>query len=60
MPYPVRYSTMAYIEYEEIIGYIFAKYGSLVAANVDIYFNKVIDQISINPFLYPQSDKKRI
>jgi|SRR3989304_5257812 len=59
MPYPVRYSTRAHIEYEEILEYVSNKFGILVAAKVDAYFEGVIDQISINPFLYPYSDKKK-
>jgi plasmid stabilization system protein ParE len=58
MSYPVRYSTRAYIEYEEILDYVFKKFGAEIAAKVDTYFEEVIDQITINPFLYPYSDKK--
>lgn len=36
MPYPVRYSTRSFLEYEEII-----------------------DQITINPRLFPYSDKQK-
>lgn len=59
MPYPVRYSTRAYIEYDELIDYIFKEFGTLVAIKVDTYFEEVIDQIAINPLLYPYSDKKK-
>lgn len=57
MPYQVRYSTRAYIEYEEILDYVVEKFGSKVAAKADVHFEEVIDQISINPNLYPYSDK---
>jgi len=57
MPYPVRYSTRAYIEYEDILEYVSGKFGITVAMKVDAYFEEVIDQISINPFLYPNSGK---
>ncbi len=57
MPYQVRYSTRASTEYEEILNYVVGKFGLQVAAKVDINFEEVIDQISINPFLYPYSDK---
>ncbi len=53
MPYPVRYSTRAYIEYEEILEYVSGKFGTLVAARVDMYFEEIIDQIAINQLLYP-------
>jgi plasmid stabilization system protein ParE len=59
MTYPVRYSTRAYVEYEEILEYVSGKFGILVAANVDLYFEEVIDQIAINPLLYPYSNKKK-
>lgn len=59
MPYPVRYSTRAYIEYDELIDYVFKEFGALVAIKVDAYFEEVIDQITINPLLYPYSDKKK-
>ncbi|MGF7138247.1 type II toxin-antitoxin system RelE/ParE family toxin [Roseimarinus sediminis] len=58
MPYPVRYSTRSSEEYEEILDYVFNKFGAAVAAKVDMCFEKVIDQIAINPNLYPYSDKK--
>jgi plasmid stabilization system protein ParE len=59
MPYPVRYSTRAYSEYDDIIDFVFKNYGPLIAAKVDMYFEEVIDQITLNPFLYPYSDKKK-
>lgn len=59
MPYPVRYSTRALIEYENILEYISGKFGITVAAKVDTYFEDVVTQISINPFLYPCSDKRK-
>lgn len=59
MAYPVRYSTRAYIEYEDILEYISGKFGIAIAAKVDTYFEEVINQISINPFLYPYSNKKK-
>jgi plasmid stabilization system protein ParE len=59
MPYSIRYSTRAYIEYEEILDYVLKKFGHEVAAKVDTYFEDVIDNIAINPFLYPYSDKKK-
>lgn len=59
MSYPVRYSSRAYIEYESILTYIFDKFGTESALKVDIYFEEVINQISINPYLYPYSDKRK-
>ena len=59
MAYPVRYSTLAYIEYEDILEYISGKFGIAIAAKVDTYFEEVVNQTSINPFLYPYSDKKK-
>lgn len=59
MPYPVQYSTRAYIEYENILEYVFSKFGNNIAAKVDIYFEEIVTQISINPFLYPCSDKNK-
>ncbi|MBI9036186.1 MAG: type II toxin-antitoxin system RelE/ParE family toxin [Bacteroidales bacterium] len=57
MPYQVRYSTRAYNEYENILDYVVEKFGSNTAAKVDMHFEEVIDQISINLLLYPYSDK---
>jgi plasmid stabilization system protein ParE len=51
MPYPIRYSTRSNKEYEEIHHYVFNAFGAVVAAKVDAYFDKVIDQIAINPNL---------
>lgn len=59
MPYPVRYSQRAYIEYEDLIEYVFNNFGIAVAAKVDTYFEQVVNQISINPLLYPCSEKKK-
>jgi len=59
MPYQIRYSTRAYIEYEELLEYVSGKFGIVKAAEVDLYFEEVIDQISINPLLYPYSNKKK-
>jgi plasmid stabilization system protein ParE len=59
MPYQVRYSTRASVEYEEILDYVVGKFGLQVAAKVDMHLEEVIDQISINPYLYPYSDKMK-
>ena len=53
MPYPVRYSTRASTEYEEILEYVIKRFGFDVAAKVDAHFEEIIDHISINPYLYP-------
>lgn len=59
MSYPVSYSNRSYNEYEEILDYVFENFGAEIAMKVDSYFEEVIDQIAINPFLYPFSDKKK-
>ena len=59
MPYPVRYSTRSFLEYEEILDYVSKDFGVMVAAQVDAYFEEVIDQIAINPRLFPYSDIKK-
>jgi plasmid stabilization system protein ParE len=59
MLYPVVYSTRAYREYEDILEYVSGKFGIAIAAKVDTYFEGVVNQISINPLLYPYSDKKK-
>ncbi len=58
MSYPVRYSTRAYQEYEEILDYVSGQFGAAIAARVDIYFEEVIDQIAINPQQFPYSNNK--
>jgi plasmid stabilization system protein ParE len=58
MPYPVRYSTRAYMEYEKILEYISENFGYNKAIEVDKYFNEIIDLIATNPFLYPCSNKR--
>ncbi len=55
--FPVRYSSRAYFEYENILDYIVTRFGHSVALKVDLYFEEIISQISINPFLFPVSDK---
>jgi hypothetical protein len=59
MPYPVRYSYRAYIEYENLIEYVFNKFGFGIASKVDAHFEEVVNQISINPLLFPCSVKKK-
>jgi plasmid stabilization system protein ParE len=59
MPYTIRYSTRAYIEYEEILEYISARFGIAKAAEVDLYFETIIDLIAVNPHLFPQSTKNK-
>ena len=57
MSFPVRYSTKAYIEYEEILDYVIERFGLVTASKVNMYFEEVINQISINPNMFPYSDK---
>tara|TARA_R110002050_G_scaffold113496_4_gene228385 strand:- start:272 stop:568 length:297 start_codon:yes stop_codon:yes gene_type:complete len=59
MPYPVRYSTRAYTDYEEILKYVFENFGANVPAKVDRYFEEMIEHIAVNPYLYPYSNKKK-
>lgn len=59
MPFEVRYSIRAYSEYEEILDYVLENFGALKAAKVDMHFEEVIDQIAVNPFLYPFSNKNK-
>ncbi len=60
MHYPVRYSTRAYMEYEEILEYVFKRFGADTAFKVDQHFEEVIDNIAIHPLLYPLSEMKNI
>jgi len=57
MPFEVRYSSRAYLEYEAILDYVVDNFGLEAAVKVDMHFEEVIDQIAINPFLFPCSDK---
>jgi plasmid stabilization system protein ParE len=59
MAYPIRYSSRAYNEYASIIEYVIVKFGIDIAKKMDNYFEEVINQISINPFLFPYSNKKK-
>lgn len=59
MPYPVRYSTRASTEYEEILEYVIKHFGFDVAAKADAHFEEIIDHNSINPYLYPLSENKK-
>ncbi len=46
------------MEYEEILDYVFKHFGADIALKVDQHFEEVIDNIAINPLLYPLSEKK--
>lgn len=59
MSYPVRYSSRSYEEYEELLDYIEKRFGIAKAAEVDLYFESIIDLISINPLISPYSDKRK-
>lgn len=57
MPYPVRFSTRAYTEFESIIQYVSDNFGIVKAIEVDSHFEGIIKQISSNPEMYPTSLK---
>ncbi len=59
MPYPVRYSSRSYNKYESILEYIAENFGIIKAAEVDMYFERVIDLIAVNPRMFPHSDKMK-
>ena len=42
-----------------ILEYVSGKFGIAIVGKVDMYFEEVVNQISINPLLYPYSDKKK-
>lgn len=57
MPYPVRFSTRAYTEYESILQYVSDNFGILKALDVDTHYEGIIKQISSNPEMYLTSLK---
>lgn len=59
MPFLVRYSPRALAEYESILDYLILNFGLAKAVEIDVYFDKVIGQISITPKMYPLFDRKR-
>jgi len=59
MLYPVRYSSRAYNEYENLLDYVLENFGIAKAAQVDAYIDGIIDLIATNPRLYPYSNKKQ-
>ncbi|RPH25464.1 MAG: type II toxin-antitoxin system RelE/ParE family toxin [Bacteroidales bacterium] len=59
MPYPIRYSTRAYVEYESILEYVSERFGIAKAAEVDMYFENVVDLIAVNPYMFPYSNRKK-
>lgn len=59
MAFPIRYSARAYNEYESILEYVTGKFGIAKAAEVDIYFENVIEMIAINPYKFPPSNKQK-
>ncbi|MGF1586823.1 MAG: hypothetical protein ACFCUM_15980 [Bacteroidales bacterium] len=56
MAYPVRYSSRSYNEYVSILNYVSEIFGNSKAAEVDMYFEKVIDLIAVNPKMFPYSE----
>jgi plasmid stabilization system protein ParE len=46
------------MEYVEILEHVFKNFGADKTLKVDQHFEKVIDYIATNPFLYPLSEKK--
>jgi plasmid stabilization system protein ParE len=59
MPYPVRYSSRSYKEYESILNYVSENFGISKAAEVDMHFERIIDLIAVNPKMFPYSDKMK-
>jgi len=59
MPYPVRFSTLAFSEYEAILQYVSDNFGILKASEVDAHFERIINQLALNPEMYPASFKHK-
>lgn len=59
MPYPDRYSSRSYKEYESILNYVTENFGISKAAEVDMHFEIIIDLIAVNPKMFPCSDKMK-
>lgn len=59
MPLQIKYSRRAGNEYKQLLKYIIQNFGLEKAIIIDLIFEKIIYQISANPFMYPLIDKKR-
>jgi len=59
MPYPIRYSSRAYNEYEAILEYVSERFGAAKAYDVDLYFESILNLISENPLIFPVSEIKK-
>jgi len=59
MPLQIQYSQRARIEYKELVKYVIVNFGFHKAQEIDVYFEKLINQISFNPKMYPLFDKRK-
>lgn len=59
MSLQIQYSQRARIEYIELLNYVILNFGLEKAVQIDVLFEKIILQISINPEMYPIYNKRR-
>lgn len=59
MSFQIRYSQRASLEYKEILDYVIRNFGLKKAIEIDILFEKIIFQISLNPKMYSVFNEKR-
>lgn len=59
MPFEIHYSPRSKIELEKIIEYISSEFGIHKAFEIQDIFQKIIDQIKINPFQFPYFKREK-
>jgi plasmid stabilization system protein ParE len=59
MPLQIRYSQRARSEYKELLTYIILNFDIQKATEIDAVFEKLINQISENPKMYPLFFKRK-
>lgn len=59
MPLQIKYSRRAGNEYKQLLEYIIKNFGMAKAIMIDSIFEKILYQISANPFMYPLFHRKR-
>jgi len=59
MPFPIRFSPRASMEYDNVIDYVILNFGLETAIEIEIDFDRLLNQISYNPKMYPLYDDQK-
>ncbi len=59
MPSQIHFSPRASVEYDNLMDYVIFNFGMRTALEIEEDFNRLLNQISFNPKMYPLFDKRK-